>query len=73
VRVAAGEASRSAIEGALRPHVAGIRFGRAATARQGTTLELAWTVQSKPETDPIALVALLNGVPGVQHAEIDSV
>ncbi|NUN50384.1 MAG: DUF4956 domain-containing protein [Candidatus Brocadiae bacterium] len=72
VRVGAAENPRGLLEAAIRRHATDDRLARAATSRQGASLELTWRIALRPESDPVALVAELNAVPGVQHVEFES-
>lgn len=73
VRLGTGDDPKTALEPAVGRHAASCRLVKAATARQGSAIELTYSVRLKEGADVAALVKELNTVQGVQHAELAEV
>jgi len=58
------------LEPVLARHFASRQLVATSTARQGAALELAYTGRLASASSPEALVADLNGTPGVQQADL---
>lgn len=57
------------LAGVLDAHAEDVRLVAAATVRQGTALDLTYTLRLRPGATAVALVGALNRVEGVQNAE----
>src|SRR5579885_209969 len=70
VRVGLGHDPDAVLGGALGKHLAGVRLVAAATARQGTALELTYAARLRRAGAVVPLVAELNRTEGVQNVEL---
>jgi hypothetical protein len=70
VRIGAGHNPDVLLRGPFGKHLERVRLLATATARQGAALELTYGVRLRQEEAAAALIAELNGVEGVQSAEL---
>lgn len=69
IRVGVGTDPAGPLAAAIAKHAEGIELVAAATARQGTALDLTYTLRLRPESTAIALIGELNRTEGVQGVE----
>ncbi|MBS0266967.1 MAG: DUF4956 domain-containing protein [Planctomycetes bacterium] len=73
VRLALGRDPATVLAPVLEKHLARQQLTAVATARQGTTLEITYNVQLKPESSMPALVAELNQIDGMIGIELKAI
>jgi hypothetical protein len=69
VRMGIGFDPDVALAAVLAEHLDAARLVAVATTRQGAAVDLTYAVRPKPATNPIALLAAVNKVEGVQNVE----
>jgi hypothetical protein len=69
VRMGLGFDPDVALAAVLAEHTESARLVAVATTRQGAAVDLTYAVRPKPTTNPIALLAAVNKVEGVQNVE----
>ena len=69
VKVAVGLDPNTVLNAPFTKHLKETRMLTVETAKQGAALELKYTVSLKPDVSPIALIAELNRIEGVQGVE----
>jgi hypothetical protein len=69
VRMGLGFDPDVALAAVLAEHLEAARLVAVATTRQGAAVDLTYAVRPKPATSPVALLAAVNKVEGVQNVE----
>ena len=70
LRLGLADGIRAGAEAALAASAEHLDLVSAATARQGSSLDLVYRVRLRPGCSPAGLVAELNGLEGVQSVEL---
>jgi hypothetical protein len=69
IRMGIGSDPGGALAAVLAEHLIGSRLVSVGTARQGAAVELTYEVRLKEGANPVALIAAVNKVEGVQNVE----
>jgi hypothetical protein len=73
VRMGLGFDPAGALATVLEEHLHHVRLVSVATAKQGAAIDMTYTVYLKPEANPVALIAAVNKVDGVQNVQWDEI